>query len=117
MDRNRQIRPDQPHQLDALRRVHGDHEQRHARTRDRGAAQVDEHEVDVRVALGDRGQLGHEEGVAGDVDAVTRSEVVGGGAATVAELEHPAVCGRDLWVVRTAPLSVLQPYCCCCCRC
>lgn len=101
MHRDRHIRPDEPDELDPLRRVHGDHEQGGARRRDRGAAQVHEHKVDVRVALGDLGQLGHEEGVAGDVDAEARVEGGGGGGGRggrgeVAEFEEPAVCGGDL---------------------
>ena len=71
------IGPDQPDQLDALPRVHRHHEQRHGWPRDRGPAQVDEHEVDARVAFGDLGQLGHQEGVARDVDC--EGSVEGGG--------------------------------------
>ena len=71
------VGPHQPDQLDPLRRVHGDHEQGQARGRDRRAAQVHEHEVDVRVTLGDLPELGHEEGVAGDVDGEGRVEGVG----------------------------------------
>lgn len=55
-------------------RVHGDHEQGHRRRRDGRAAEVDEHEIDVlpRVAFGDFLELGHEKGVAGDVDSAAR---------------------------------------------
>lgn len=94
MNRNRQIRPDHLHQLDALLGVHGDHEQGHARGRDGGAAEVDEHEVDVGVAGRDLGELGDEEGVAGDVDAVAGAE--GGRRGAAAEFEHPAVRGGHL---------------------
>lgn len=69
MHRNRHIRPHQPDQLDPLLRIHGHHEQGHARGGDGGAAEVDEHEVDGRVAEGDFAELGDQEGVAGDVDA------------------------------------------------
>lgn len=68
MHRNDHIRPDEPDELDPLLAIHRHHDQRHAWARDRGAAQVHEHEVDGGVALRDLGELGDEEGVAGDVD-------------------------------------------------
>ena len=68
MHRHHHVRPYEPHQLDALPRVHRHHDERHDRPRERGPAQMDEHEVDARVALRDLGELGHQEGVAGDVD-------------------------------------------------
>lgn len=68
MHRNDHIRPDEPDELDPLLAIHRHHDQRHARARDRGAAQMHEHEVDGGVALRDLGELGDEEGVAGDVD-------------------------------------------------
>lgn len=96
MHRNRHLGRDQPDELDALPRIHGDHEQGHAGGGDGGAAEVDEHEVDVRVAFGDLEEVGDEEGVAGDVDAVGGVEVWGGRGGEAAEFEHPAVCGGDL---------------------
>ena len=74
MNRNGQIRINQFHQPEPLFRVHGDHEQGHRRRGDGRAAEVDEHEIDVlpRVALGDFLELGHEKGVAGDVDPAAR---------------------------------------------
>ena len=86
MHRHNHLRPNQPDQLNPLLRIHGDHDERHARPRDRGAAEVDEHEVDVGVALGDFRELGDEEGVAGDVDGEGRVEVIRGGGG--------GVCGR-----------------------
>ena len=68
MHRTNHIGPNQPDQLNPLARIHRDHQQRHARTRDRRAAQMDEHEVDGGVLLRDFRELGDEEGVAGDVD-------------------------------------------------
>lgn len=53
MHRNRHVGPHQPDQLDPLLRIHRDHEEGHARGGDGGAAEVDEHEVDVGVAVGD----------------------------------------------------------------
>ncbi len=65
------------------------------RGRDRGAAEVQEHEVQAaRVAGGDVGQFRDQEGVAGDVDAEGGGEMVRRGE--VAEFEEPAVCGGDL---------------------
>ncbi len=71
------------------------------RGRDRGAAEVQKHEVQAaRVAGGDFGQLRDQEGVAGDVDAEGRGERWGGrrlgGGGEVAEFEEPAVCWGDL---------------------
>ena len=72
MNRNRQIRPNKLHQLNPLLRIHRDHQQRHLRGWDSGAAEMHEHEVDVLagIAFGDFVELWDEEGVAGDVDAV-----------------------------------------------
>ena len=75
MHRDRHIRPYQPHQLNPLLRIHRHHQQRQALARNGRAAQMHEHEIDMRVALRDLGQLGHEQGVAGDVDAVAGFEV------------------------------------------
>ena len=90
MHRNHHLRPHQPHHLHPLRRVHRDHEQAHARGRDRRPAQVHEHEVDVvRVAGGDGVELGDEEGVAGYVDAEAWfgvRGVWGGGGDVIGEL-------------------------------
>lgn len=68
MHRNDHVRPDQSHQLDPLLPIHRYHDQGYARARDRGAAQMHEHEVDGRVPFRDLGELGDQEGVAGDVD-------------------------------------------------
>ena len=81
MHRHHHIRPDQPHQLNPLPRIHRHHDQRHAGAWDRGPAQMDEHEVDFRVTVGDLGQLGDQEGVAGDVDCEGGVEGRGGGVA------------------------------------
>ena len=78
MHRHHHLGPNQPYQLDPLLRIHSDHDQRHAGPRDRGPAQMDEHEVDARVAVGDLGQLGDHQGVAGDVDCEGRVEGGGG---------------------------------------
>lgn len=58
-----------------------------------------EHEVDVRVAFWDFRELGHQERVAGDVDAEGGVECFRGGGRGAAEFEHPAVCGGDLLFV------------------
>lgn len=72
MYRHRDIRIDELDQLHTHGRIHGHHQQRDARRRDRRAAEVNEHEVDglPAVAARDLGEFGHEEGVPGDVDAV-----------------------------------------------
>jgi hypothetical protein len=79
--RHRDIRIDELDQLHAHRRIHGHHQQRDARRRDRRAAEVNEHEVDglPAVAARDLGEFGHEEGVPGDVDAVGGKGGVRGG--------------------------------------
>ena len=60
-----------PHKLDALLRVHGDHDpEGRVRGGHAGAAEVDEEEVDGWVAGWDVGQVGDQERVAGYVDAV-----------------------------------------------
>ena len=71
MNRDRQIRSHQLHQPEPLLRIHGDHQQRDGWGRDGGAAEMDEHEVDVLacVAVGDLVEFGDEEGVPGDVDS------------------------------------------------
>jgi len=77
--RHRDIRIDELDQLHAHVGVHGHHQQRDARRRDRRAAEVHEHEVDglPAVAARDLGEFGHEEGVPGDVDAVGKKGVLG----------------------------------------
>ncbi len=77
--RHRDIRIHQLDQLHAHGRIHGHHQQRDARRRDRRAAEVHEHEVDglPAVAARDLGEFGHEEGVPGDVDAVGKKGVLG----------------------------------------
>jgi hypothetical protein len=79
--RHRDIRIDELDQLHAHGRIHGHHQQRDARRRDRRAAEVNEHEVDglPAVAARDLGEFGHEEGVPGDVDAVGGKGGLGGG--------------------------------------
>ena len=51
MNRDGQIRMDQLHQLDALLRVHGDHEEWQGGGWDGSSAEVDEHQVDVLVGV------------------------------------------------------------------
>lgn len=69
MHRNCNIRSYQPHHLNPLFRIHCHHQQGHGGAGDRGAAEVDEQEVDVRVEFGNLGEFGDEEGVACYVDA------------------------------------------------
>ena len=102
MHRDRRLGPHHPRQLDPLPRVHRDHGQRQPGPRHRRAPQVQEQEVDARVPIRDGGEFGHEQRVAGDVDAEGRGEGGrgggggGGGGGGVAEFEHPAVGGGDL---------------------
>ena len=71
MDRNGQIRVDHSNKLDALLCVHSHHQHWKFWRWDCGAAQVDQHEIDVLtlVALRDLLELVDHESVARDVDS------------------------------------------------
>lgn len=79
VNRHRDIRINNLHELHAHLRIHCYHQQGDFRTRDRGSAQVDEHQVyglaGVRaVHLGDLVEVVEEEGVATDIDSVAGLE-------------------------------------------
>jgi len=69
MNRDSQIGFNHLHKLEALLSIHRHHQQRYARAGYCCAAQMHEHEIDVRVAFGDLLELWNKEGVTADVDA------------------------------------------------
>ncbi len=97
MNGHRQIRLHQLDKLDPLLRVHGDHHQRHMRTWDRRATEVDQHEVDrlarVRVHFRYLLEITNVQGVTGNVDPVPALEGLGLRGCREAEFEPPAVRG------------------------
>lgn len=78
MDGDRQIRLHEPDEFDALFRIHRDHHEGQLLGRDRGSAEMDEHEVDRLVPLipfGDLFQIVDQQRVARLVDAVAAFKV------------------------------------------
>lgn len=75
VDWNRQVRIDELNEFDALLGVHCDHEQRHTRAWDRGAPQMNQHQVDVLalVPFRDLLELIYHECVARNVDSEDQS--------------------------------------------
>ena len=78
MDRNGQVRVYHSNKLDALLCVHGHHQHWKFRRWDRGAAQVDQHEIDVLtlVAFWDLLELVDQQSVARDVDSKSSQSAI-----------------------------------------